>query len=287
MQSSEIKLLVMMCKDQIPAYNKYETVDCTGSHETRPLRSSCLNPTRSGEMESGLLASGTLYDYVRIECLGGYSTPVLPPSPKAYPVVSPVYIPFCFAAYETVHTLERGPVFISRIRTGDKVFGYNSQKRAFEYSTVVAVPHEFNDEHHLFSEFTTRNTTHSIRMSPNHLIVSCNKNKENMLKLASEIKINDCVKTVHGDEYITSHELVVGKGAYTIVTEADYLVVNDFVVSPFAISHRVGDAYYSIHRWLYRHFGKSVVASSVMEKLNTLVADGTIAVTKNVVRTFA
>ena len=269
--------------DRVPAYNKYETSDCTGYHEVKPLRSSCLQPVVSGEVETGLLASGTLYEYVRIECFGGDVTPVQPPSPKAYPVVSPVYIPICFAASETLLTLNRGVVFISEIKTGDKVFGYNSYTDTFEYSSVVAVPHDRNNDRYLFTEITIHNSSKSIRLSPNHLMLTCDQeDKKGVLKQASEMKINDCVKTLYGSASIVSLALVEGEGAYTIVTEADYLVVNEFVVSPFSVSHHVGDAYYSIHRWLYKHFGSNIVASDSMTKFNSIVADGAIAITNRV-----
>lgn len=43
----------------------------------------------------------------------------------------------------------------------------------------------------------------------------------------------------------------LSEGLQTIVTKAEFVVVNGIVASPFAYSHVAGNLYYQLHRFLY------------------------------------
>lgn len=57
--------------------------------------------------------------------------------------------------------------------------------------------------------------------------------------------------TVSGEETVSAVDTVQGEGLYTIVTKAEYLVVNGIIVSPFGANHMVANLFYNIHRFLY------------------------------------
>ena len=64
------------------SYNKFTDSTCSGkSPVAHSISSSCSIPVRTGTLENGYLASGTLYDYLHITCLGGLPPPVIQPSP--------------------------------------------------------------------------------------------------------------------------------------------------------------------------------------------------------------
>jgi hypothetical protein len=56
---------------------------------------------------------------------------------------------------------------------------------------------------------------------------------------------------VSGEEAVSAVESVQGEGLYTIVTKAEYLVVNGIIASPFAFNHVAANLFYNIHRFLY------------------------------------
>ena len=52
--------------------------------------------------------------------------------------------------------------------------------------------------------------------------------------------------TVTGEEKVTSVERVWGEGVYTVVTNAEYVVVNGIIASPFGVNHVMGNLYYNV-----------------------------------------
>ena len=139
---------------------------------------------------------------------------------------------------------------ISEVKNGDRILSYSPQKDEFVYSPVVYIIHEKNDDFSTFIELKTEKNK-NIRMKTNHLIPFIKDNKIELIS-ADKIVINDIIKTVDGDEQIISIENSYDTGLYTLITQEEYIVVDNIVVSPFAISHIMGQFYYSMYRALFK-----------------------------------
>jgi Hint module len=170
--------------------------------------------------------------------------------------------------------LERGEVtLISAVRAGDMVLSADSNGQTF-YSEVVFVPHGTNTQRSLFTHISTAAGS-SIKMTPSHIIPagSCGSSASLPLVYASNVRVGDCIMTVSGEETVSAVEAVQGEGLYTIVTKAEYLVVNGIIASPFAFNHVTANLFYNIHRFLYvsiPYVVKSQRFSRANEVRNTL-----------------
>ena len=65
------------------------------------------------------------------------------------------------------------------------------------------------------------------------------------------MSVGDCIMTVTGEERVSSVENVSGEGVYTVVTNAEYIVVNGIIASPFGANHMMANLYYNVHRMVY------------------------------------
>jgi Hint module len=117
---------------------------------------------------------------------------------------------------------------------------------------VVFVPHGPNNQRSLFTHISTAAGS-SIKVTSNHVIPAgpCNSIVSPRLVYASEVRVGDCILTLSGKEAVSAVQIVQGEGLYTIVTGAEFLVVNGIVVSPFGANHEAAHLYYNIHRFLY------------------------------------
>jgi hypothetical protein len=102
------------------------------------------------------------------------------------------------------------------------------------FSDVIAIPHALNDSLGAFVEIVTvTGKLSTLKITPEHLIVagSCGaKSDHTNLVPAGDV-------AVEGVEAIASVCILKSVGIYTIATMKEYLVVNNFVASPFAFSH--------------------------------------------------
>jgi len=143
--------------------------------------------------------------------------------------------------------MESGEVkLISEVEVGDRVLAADATGST-SFSTVVSVPHGKNSIVADFNHITT--ATRDIKMTPDHLILAgaCGASAFSLTK-AGDVEAGVCVKSVEGEEKVTSNEVVQSSGIYTIITEKEYVVVNGIIASPFAGNHFLGNAFYSIHR---------------------------------------
>jgi hypothetical protein len=157
----------------------------------------------------------------------------------------------CFSK-DTLLELETGnTIKINEAKIGDKVLSYSLSKNKLIYSPIIAIPHEENNISTQFIEIKTLSGK-SIKMTDCHLIplLKNDKRKFELLK-ASDIEINDIIITLDGNEIITSKEIINENGIYTVVTREDYIVVNNIIASPFAVSHLLPNFYYNIHKIIY------------------------------------
>ena len=91
-----------------------------------------------------------------------------------------------------------------------------------------------------------------------------------------QAKAASCLKTVNGDEAVTSIEIFKGKGIYSAVTlDNEFLVVDGVVASPFALAHGLVNAYYNLHRAVYKNF-PSLMKMPAVVSANSLLAAGAV-----------
>ena len=156
----------------------------------------------------------------------------------------------CFSKDSKIKLEDGSFINISEVKNGDKILSYSPQKKEFVYSPVVYIIHEKNDDFSTFIEIKTEKNK-KITMTSNHLIPVIKEDKLELIT-ADKILMNDIIKTVDGDEQIISIENVFDSGLYTLITLEEYIVVDNIIVSPFAISHNMGQFYYSMYRALFK-----------------------------------
>ena len=152
----------------------------------------------------------------------------------------------CFLYDQTVK-LESGNIKqISQVKIGDCVLCVNSNGELV-YSDVVYIPHDFNHNKNTFIEIIT-NTNKSLKITQCHLIPTVN----NIIP-AKDLAINDKIITLDGIETIKEINVFEDNGFYTIITNDEYLVVNNIVVSPFGggMNHTVAHKLCNVFRSMY------------------------------------
>lgn len=110
----------------------------------------------------------------------------------------------------------------------------------------VFLPHATNDDVATFVKFMTA-TGKSVKATKMHLLQTCS----GALNYAQSLNVGDCLRTVDGNEAITSVSITKAKGLYTAVTTNEFIVVNGILASPFAVAHAPAHAFYNIHRALH------------------------------------
>ena len=159
----------------------------------------------------------------------------------------------CFAGTEIVRLESGEDRQISLITAGDRVLAADAAGK-ISFSEVVFVPHRANRDTAMFVHITTA-SGRDIKMTKSHVLPAgaCGSSSSSPLPLkhASLVTLKDCVMTVGGEERVSTVSTILGEGLYTIVTKADFVVVNGIIASPFAYNHVAGNLYYHLHRFLY------------------------------------
>jgi hypothetical protein len=186
----------------------------------------------------------------------------------------------CFASSETVQ-LENGDIVtIADVVVGDRVLAADATGVP-TFAKVVAVPHDAkNTVEAEFMQLVT--VSGDIKLTADHLLVvskGC-AGAETQLSMAKDVVVGDCLLKASGalDAVESVIESSQGTGVHTIVTDAEYVVVNGFVASPFAHNHAVANAYYNIIRFVSKiipanYFVGSKAFRDVNAFLGTLVTD--------------
>lgn len=140
---------------------------------------------------------------------------------------------------------------ISDVIIGDRILSYSPLKDKFLFSSVIAIPHERNNKINEFQHITTINNQ-SVKMTSFHLIpiIDCNTNNIITISPAKDIIVGQCIKTIKGKSKVITNKIVVDFGIYTVVTEEEFIVVNNIVASPFAVNHFFVNKYYDVIRYL-------------------------------------
>jgi hypothetical protein len=176
----------------------------------------------------------------------------------------------CFSK-DSLLKLENGNIIkIEDAKIGDKILSYSLKENKLKYSPIVAIPHQKNNILSKFIKFTT-NSGKNIKMTDKHLIPVLKQNNNTFNNIfAEKIEINDIVKSVDGNEQITSIEIIEDEGVYTVVTLEEYIVVDNIIASPYAVFelfHLLGNIYYSLHKNLYR-LNPIIINSSYFKKFD-------------------
>ena len=149
---------------------------------------------------------------------------------------------------------------IEAITIGDEILVSTLDGKSFTYSPVVAIPHAANKQMAVFTLLSTI-TGRQLKVTTDHLVLGGECGSKFMLMKANDLKINDCIQTVSGEEVISTVATSHGQGVYTVVTKEDgLLVVNGVVASPFAVNHVMTNSFYNIHLLLYK-FTPSIAQS--------------------------
>jgi len=232
-QESENFYVSSTCSGSPYASNAYYTyyTSCTA---TSTSTISVLNPAYGGK-EFGAT-------YVQQTCQAS------PPGPA--PAPAPATKNSCFAGSETLQ-YESGEVkAISEARVGDRVLSYSPRTAEFTYSDIIAVPHRANEISAQFEHIVLASGK-DIKMTSDHLVQSGSCDLPARLTMASNVKVGDCLQTVEGPDVVVDKTQVEAKGIYTVVTQNEYVVVNNVVASPFAWNHEFINTFYGLHRAIF------------------------------------
>eukprot|EP00607_Mallomonas_marina_P010870 CAMPEP_0182421162 /NCGR_PEP_ID=MMETSP1167-20130531/6414_1 /TAXON_ID=2988 /ORGANISM="Mallomonas Sp, Strain CCMP3275" /LENGTH=349 /DNA_ID=CAMNT_0024598013 /DNA_START=130 /DNA_END=1176 /DNA_ORIENTATION=+ len=175
----------------------------------------------------------------------------------------------CFSGSETVQMESGITKLISEVIIGDIVLSYSPISNSTVYSPVISLPHKSNNITASFIHITT--DTNNIKLTPSHFILAGECGREMSLKMARNVQREECVITTYGEKRVIKTEKHVGKGIYTVITTEEYVVVSGFVASPFAMSHRLGNMYYQLHRVLY-HVAPNMIKSQLFQDMSQSLA---------------
>ena len=157
---------------------------------------------------------------------------------------------------------------ISLVQVGDRVLAANAYHDTM-FSEVIFIPHGANMERAVFVHLTTVNSR-DVKMTPNHILASGVCGTPLSLVYASKVSVGDCIHTVTGEEEVIKIEEVLGEGVYTIVTNEEYIVVNNIMTSSFGGNHMMANLYYNVHRLVYA-VAPSVLSSTSLMRFNEVI----------------
>jgi len=170
----------------------------------------------------------------------------------------------CFSGDDTVSLASGATKMLSELKVGEEVLTADANGD-FTYAAVVAMPHPHNTKLATFMHVSTASGK-SIKATKLHLLQQC----DGTLAYAGALAEGDCLRTMDGDEAVTSVSVTKAEGIYTAVTTNEFLVVNGIVASPFAVTHGLVNAYYQLHRTVAAYF-PSALKSTFLLAANALL----------------
>jgi len=191
--------------------------------------------------------------------------PTLPPIKNYYFSQDPTMLKNrygcgCFPNSSKVFLEQDKTVEISEIKVGDKILSYDPKKNEYIYSPVVLIPHKKTEEKQLFLKITL-DSGKSITMTPTHYIPIYNNMNNIITKKACDLKVGDILNycnlsnTLISPFFISIEKIeeIYDNGLCTVITEYEYIVVDNIVVSSFAgyVSHSLQNIVCCIFRYLY------------------------------------
>jgi hypothetical protein len=173
----------------------------------------------------------------------------------------------CFSGDSIIYLEGNITKHIKDAAIGDKILSYSIRENKFVYSPIVAIPHETNNTISQFVEIQTSNGN-KLKLTPDHFIpIMSSKDITFDIISAKDVAVGDTVITVDGRELVSEVSNVDCEGVYTVITLEEFIIVNNIVASPYAIFHFLGNAFYSIHKLLYKA-NPDIVKHELFSKLN-------------------
>ena len=173
----------------------------------------------------------------------------------------------CFSGDSTVQLASGATKTMADLEVGDSILSADAAGK-LSYSDVAFLPHGANGKAADFVKVTTESGK-AVKATPTHLLVSCDGSLVHAKSAA-------CLRTVNGDEAVTSIESFKANGIYSAVTlDNEFLVVDGVVASPFALAHGLVNAYYNLHRAVYKNF-PSLMKMPAVVSANSLLASGAV-----------
>jgi len=161
----------------------------------------------------------------------------------------------CFHGDSRIAMADGTSKLIKDVVVGDMVIGASGKPTA-----VVSVPHDTNDISTMFVTIGLKSGG-KLSLTPMHLIQAgacANAGESFDLMYAKEVKAGMCVHTSsRGVQKVAYAEPEMMSGIYSIVTNEEYIVVNDMIASPFAYNHKIAHYFYHLHRFAYALTGKT------------------------------
>ena len=140
---------------------------------------------------------------------------------------------------------------IADVRIGDMVLSTNTALKLV-FAEVLHVPHGPNAIAASFLHVLLDSGA-ELRLTTDHLLLSasCDAPLDAFrLVRATRVRSGDCLVTVSGKDRVDRIQPYNGIGVYTVVTSADYIIVDDVIASPFALDHVVPTTLYRLFRLL-------------------------------------
>ena len=171
----------------------------------------------------------------------------------------------CFPGSSLV-LLESGSyVPLADIKVGDRILSADGLHR-LSYSEVVALPHGRNEYLARFVHLATETSPDGIYLTHMHRILakSTPQSSEYNVVTAASVKAGHCIALTlpNGSvecSLVTYVDEVLRKGLYSAVTLNEFIVVDGFIVSPYAVDHAMAHSLYDAYRrayvllpWLFR-----------------------------------
>lgn len=179
----------------------------------------------------------------------------------------------CFSGDSTVQLASGVTKTMADLEVGDSILSADAAGK-LSYSEVAFKPHGANSKGADFVSVTTESGK-TVKATPTHLLVSCDGS-------LVQAKAAACLRTVNGDEAVVSIESFKANGIYSAVTlDNEFLVVDGVVASPFALAHGLVNAYYNLHRAVYKSF-PSLMKMPTVVSANSLLAAGALLAMKAV-----
>lgn len=158
----------------------------------------------------------------------------------------------CFTNHSKVELESGEKIKISDVKLGNKILCYCEKTKEYVYSKVIFIPHDVSFHQNSYIKITTENNL-SITMTNDHYIPVYNEIVTT--KQAHELKVGDKIKTKKEElTTIKTIENVYDNGLSTVVTDYEFIVVDDIVVSSFGgtMSHLLQYKLATILRYFYK-----------------------------------
>lgn len=125
--------------------------------------------------------------------------------------------------------MESGSVkALKEVVVGDRILSYSAKQNEFVFSPVVALLGRNPDGNTEFSELWTADGE-SLALTPDHLVQagSCEASASSSfaLKQAKKVVVGECLASVAGPKKVVAISTVESKGAFSVVTNHDYVVI--------------------------------------------------------------